>query len=167
MPSGVAVVVASAKLWFIGAVQAVIFAGKEFIRMMRAVSAGFTKFCPMPPNICLTTTIAITPPNAAMIGLMETGRFIASKTPVTTQERSPTVCGRFMTRRETYSLKIHAATVVRMMTAARKPKRITEAIMAGVSAMMTSSMRVCVVSFAWKCGDEETISLFISSHSPS
>lgn len=39
-PSGVAVVIASEKLWSIGAVHAVIFAGNEFIRMIRAVSAG-------------------------------------------------------------------------------------------------------------------------------
>ena len=133
---------------------------------MRAVSAGFTKFCPIPPNICLTTTIATTPPNAAISGLIETGRFIASRMPVTTQERSPTVWRRFITTRERYSLKMHDATDVRMITAARKPKIITEAIMAGVSAMMTSSMMLEVVSFAWKCGEDETISLFISLHRP-
>ena len=138
---------ASEKLWSIGAVQAVIFAGNEFIRMIRAVSAGFTKFCPMPPNICFTTTMAMTPPNAAMMGLMETGRFIASRTPVTTQERSPTVWRRFMTRRDMYSLKMQDATVVRIITAARKPKMMTEAIIAGVSAKMTSSIKVWVVSF--------------------
>ena len=138
---------ASEKLWSIGAVRAVIFAGNEFIRMIRAVSAGFTKFCPMPPNICFTTTMAITPPNAAIIGLMETGRFIASKTPVTTQERSPTVWRRFMTRRDMYSLKMQDATVVRIITAARKPKMMTDAIIAGVSAKMTSSIKVWVVSF--------------------
>ena len=138
---------ASEKLWSIGAVHAVIFAGNEFIRMIRAVSAGFTKFCPMPPNICFTTTRAMTPPNAAMMGLMETGRFIASKTPVTTQERSPTVWRRFMTRRDMYSLKMQDATVVRIITAARKPKMMTDAIIAGVSAKMTSSIKVWVVSF--------------------
>ena len=91
--------------------------------------------------------MAMTPPNAAMMGLMETGRFIASKTPVTTQERSPTVWRRFMTRRDMYSLKMQDATVVRIITAARKPKMMTDAIIAGVSAKMTSSIKVWVVSF--------------------
>ncbi len=35
----------------------------------------------MPPNICFTTTIAITPPNTEISGLMVTGRFKASRIP--------------------------------------------------------------------------------------
>ena len=110
--------------------------------MIRAVSAGLTKFWPMPPNICLTTTMAATLPKTAIKGLMVTGRFKASRMPVTTQLRSPTVWGRFMALRHRYSLRMQAATQVRITTAARNPKRITEAIMAGVRAMITSSIMV-------------------------
>ena len=76
---------------------------------------------------------------------MVTGRFSASKMPVTTQLRSPTVWGRFITRRHRYSLRTQVATQVRMTTAARKPNRITEATMAGTRAMMTSSIMFWVV----------------------
>ena len=117
---------------------------------MRAVRAGFTKFWPMPPNICFTTTIATTPPNAAIRGLMVTGRFRASKRPVTMQERSPTVWGRFMALRERYSL----STQLRMQTAitsrALGPKMTTDAMAAGQSPMITSSMMFRVVFFPLK-----------------
>lgn len=52
-----------------------------------------------------------------------------------------------MTRRDMYSLKMQDATVVRIITVARKPKMMTDAIIAGVSAKMTSSIKVWVVSF--------------------
>ena len=113
--------------------------------MIRPVRAGLTKFCPIPPNICLTTTMAATLPKMAMRGLMVEGRFKASRMPVTTQLRSPTVWVRFITRRDRYSLATQAATQVRITTVARKPNRITEAIMAGVRAMITSSMIFWVV----------------------
>ena len=90
--------------------------------MMRAVRAGFTKFWPMPPNICLTTTMATTLPNTAMRGWMVAGRFKASSTPVTTQLRSPTVWGRFITLRQRNSLSTQEATQVRMTAAALTPK---------------------------------------------
>ena len=129
--------------------------------MIRAVSAGFTKFWPMPPNICLTTTMAATLPNTAMRGLMVTGRFSASRMPVTTQLKSPTVWGRFITRRDRYSLRIQEATQVRMTTAARKPNKITEAIMAGQRAMITSSIMFWVVLPPLKWGEEDTMSFSI------
>ena len=101
----------------------------------------------MPPNICFTTTMATTLPNTAINGLMVTGRFSASKIPVTTQERSLTVWGRFIMRRDRYSLKMQEATQVRITAMARRPKITTEAIMAGVRARITSSMIFWVVRF--------------------
>ena len=115
----------------------------------------------MPPNICFTTTIAITPPNTEISGLMVTGRFKASRIPVTTQLRSPTVWLRFITRRHMYSLRTQEAIQVRITTMARKPKSMTEAIMAGVSAIITSSIMFCVVFFPLKWGEDETMSFSI------
>ena len=129
--------------------------------MMRAVRAGLTKFCPMPPNICLTTMMAAAQPNTAISGFRVTGRFRASRMPVTTQLRSPTVWGRFMTLRHRYSKRMQAATQVRISAAARMPNRMTEAIMAGVKAMITSSMMFWVVLPPLKWGEDETMSFSI------
>jgi hypothetical protein len=38
----------------------------EMSSTMRAVMAGLAKFCPMPPNNCLTTTMATMLPKAAI-----------------------------------------------------------------------------------------------------
>ena len=35
--------------------------------MVRAPMAGFIKFCPSPPNICFTSTLAMTDPIAAIV----------------------------------------------------------------------------------------------------
>ena len=76
---------------------------------------------------------------------MDTGRFSASRMPVTTQLRSPTVWLRFITRRLRASEATQAATQVRMSTAARMPNSTTAAIIAGLSPMITSSMMRWVV----------------------
>ena len=80
---------------------------------------------------------------------------------MTTQLRSPTVWGRFMTLRHRYSKRMQAATQVRISAAARMPNRMTEAIMAGVKAMITSSMMFWVVLPPLKWGEDETMSFSI------
>ena len=65
-------------------------AGLPIPLVILAVMAGFAKFLPIPPNSPLTTTMANTLPKAACHKGMETGRFKASKRPVTQAERSPT-----------------------------------------------------------------------------
>ena len=77
--------------------------GKETIITMRAVRAGLTKFWPMPPNICFTTTIATTAPKNTIHKGMLTGRLKANRIPVTTALRSVTVLSRFITLRQMYS----------------------------------------------------------------
>ena len=69
MPRGVAVVTASTppKEPVNGMVHLVICAGKDTIRMMRPARAGLTKFCPMPPKNCLTTTMAMAEPSEMCI----------------------------------------------------------------------------------------------------
>ena len=76
MASGVALDTASGKT------HAVMLFENARNMTIRAVMAGLAKFLPMPPNRPLTATIAT-----------DTGRFIASSTPVTAAERSQMVLG--------------------------------------------------------------------------
>ena len=98
---GVAVVVIN----FESVAQFAIAEGKDIRRMIRAASAGFTKFWPIPPNICFTTTIAIMLPSAAIHSGIDTGRLNASKRPVTTALKSLIVWWRFITLRLRYSAR--------------------------------------------------------------
>ena len=138
-------------------VQSFIWAGKLAISTIRPARAGLTKFCPMPPNICLATTMAATLPSAACHKGRLTGRLKASSRPVTTQERSPTVCGRFITERLSVSEATQAPTQTSSMASARQPNSQTEATAAGSRAMRTSSMMVRVDAPLCRWGEEDTI----------
>ena len=123
----------------------------------RAVMAGFAKLCPSPPNRHLTITTA----NAAPMTHCHTGtlvlRFSASRRPVTTALRSPTVCLRPVTRlnrnSETTAPITHAASTGSAFT----PKMTTEATAAGSSAIITSSMMRRLESLVWIWGAGERI----------
>ena len=75
--------------------------------------------------------------------------------------------GRFMSFREMYSASTAAATDTAVTSSALRPNRITEAIRAGVRAMITSSMmeRTPVPLRRW--GDEDTNSFSIIPSPPS
>ncbi len=120
--------------------QCIIGPGKDTNRTIRAANAGLTKFMPIPPNICLTTTIAIRQPNMAISGLISTGKFNASKRPVTTADKSPMVASRFMILRERNSSRTQVAIQIAISTMERMPKITHAMIDAGISAMITSSM---------------------------
>ncbi len=115
----------------------------------------------MPPKSCFTTIIAITLPSiACQIGIV-TGRLKASRIPVTIDERSETVFSllQSFSKRNSESTQVptHTATI----RSARQPKIIAEAISAGTSAMITSSIIICVLRGVWKWGETVEISLFI------
>ena len=142
MVRGVAVVTASAPLsshkrGFIHVVMAV---GNETMRMILPVIAGLTKFWPIPPKSCFTTTIAMTEPIAACHSGIDTGRLKASRSPVTTALRSPSVLLRFMILRDRYSESMHVPIVTRQMSRTRGPKSQTDAARAGISAIITLSI---------------------------
>ena len=61
-------------------------------RKHRAPSAGFIKFCPSPPKIIFTTTMANAPPMIGMKNGTVWDRFRPRSKPVTTQLKSPMVC---------------------------------------------------------------------------
>ena len=80
------------------------------------------KFCPNPPNIHFTTTIANTPPSTASHHGSVAGRFNAKSRPVTTALKSLIVC--FLC---TILLKIHSdatqdAIVTKIKISALYPK---------------------------------------------
>ena len=81
---------------------------------------------------------------------MVTGRFKASSRPVTTADKSPTVWGRFMALRDRYSLSTQLRIHTAMISSALGPKMITDAMAAGHSPMITSSMIFWVVFFPLK-----------------
>ena len=64
---------------------------KERRRKHLAARAGFIKFCPKPPNNCLTTIIANTEPKTPIHTGNVGGRLSASKSPVSAAEKSPIV----------------------------------------------------------------------------
>ena len=156
--SGDAVVTACTPRHAKGCTQVDIIVGKEAIRTMRPTSAGLTKFCPMPPKNCLTTTIATTLPIAATHSGMVAGRLKARRMPVTMALRSPSVLGRFMILRLKNSLSMQVSTVVAVMSSVRGPKSQTLAARAGIREMITSSMIPVVVSAERTCGDALTVS---------
>ena len=107
-----------------GSANRVIADGKETSRTILAAIAGFAKFCPNPPNICLTTitaaTLPIIPIQTGRVG----GRFIPSRSPVTAAERSPTVTSFLKILHHMYSAPTAEATVQTSSNSARQPKRI-------------------------------------------
>ena len=123
-----------------GEVKFVITEAKETSSTMRAVMAGFAKFCPTPPKNCFTTTIATKAPITQIHSGVFTGRLNASSMPVITAVRSPTVLGRRITRRARYSNNTELPTHSAMSHAARKPNTATPAHAAGIRAMITSSI---------------------------
>ena len=139
---GVAAVTASAPLSSHerGFIHVVIAVGNETMSMILPVIAGLTKFCPIPPKSCFTTTIATTEPIAACHSGMDTGRLNASRSPVTTALRSPRVLLRFMILRDRYSESIQVPTVTRQTSRTRGPKSQIDAARAGISAIITLSI---------------------------
>ena len=73
--------------------------------------------------------------------------------------KSPTVLLRFITLRQIYSARTQDATVAHITTSVLGPKIMTDAIKAGINAIITSSIIFLVFVFAPICGDEDTINL--------
>ena len=113
---------------------------KASSRNTRAAMAGFTMFLPMPPKQPLTITTANTLPRAHCHSGTLVLRFSASSRPVTTADRSETVCFFPAHRLNRASAKTADATHVTMVHSAETPKITTPAIAAGSSAITTSSI---------------------------
>ena len=113
---------------------------KASSRNTRAAMAGLTRFLPMPPKKPLTTTMANTPPRAHCHRGTLVLRFSASRRPVTTADRSPTVCFFPAQRLNRNSDRTVDATQTRIVHRAEIPKITTPAMAAGIRAMITSSM---------------------------
>ena len=92
---------------------------------------------------------------------METGRLYASRTPVTTAERSKIVFSFLQIFSKIHSDNMHDATQTPITSSERQPKIITEATPAGSRAISTSSIIFCVVTEEFMWGETEEISLFI------
>ena len=140
-----------------GAVKFVMAEAKDTRSVIRAVMAGFAKFCPMPPKNCFTTTTATNAPITHIHSGIVTGRLKASSRPVATALRSPTVQDRFMIFLERYSNRTALPVQTAMTSAARRPKITTPAKAAGISAMITSSMMLRVVAWLFTCGEALTV----------
>ena len=166
LASGVAALTASAPVPWKGSTQLFISSGKLAMMTMRPMRAGLTKLWPSPPNICLATTMAATPPRAACHKGMVAGRLKASSSPVTTADKSPTVWGRFMTRRLKNSAATQEPTDTAMTAAARHPNSQTEAAAAGIRAMITSSMMLGVSMPQCRWGDDTTVNFDFSIRVP-
>ena len=102
--------------------KVVISFGKDRSRKHRPASAGFIKFCPMPPNSILATTMANTAPNAPIHRGALAGRFNASRSPVTTAEKSLMVTFCLQIFSKANSLSTAAAIHTIMCNRARTPK---------------------------------------------
>ena len=105
----------------------------------------------------MTATIATSAPNTACHSGMDTGRFIASRTPVTAAERSEIVLGVWQSFSKPHSKKTQAAVVTATTSSARSPKTTHPAMTAGKSAMRTSRMMTAVEFFVVTCGEAATI----------
>jgi hypothetical protein len=137
----------------------VISAVKDNIRTILAVMAGLAKFCPIPPNSCLTTaTATIHPITASHIGIV-TGKFNASSIPVTQADKSPIVCSRFISLRQKYSVSTLNTTHKAIKKIALPPKYIALDTTDGKSAIITISIIFCVEILSRLCGDAVTIKL--------
>ncbi|MPM70384.1 hypothetical protein SDC9_117339 [bioreactor metagenome] len=156
--SGEAVVTASAFFQLRGTTQLDIACGKEANNTILPIRAGLTKFCPMPPKNCLTTTMATTPPKATIHSGMVTGTLNASRIPVTTALKSPMVFVRFIVLRQSHSDRTQEATETAVTAKARNPNRTTLAIRAGIKAKMTSSIIPVTVSDERTWGEALTVS---------
>ena len=131
-------------------------AAKEISRKQRAASAGFIMLCPSPPNSCLTTRMANTPPSAGIHSGIPTGILTARITPVTTADRSPTVTGSFISFSYTSSVSTQDAMQTAITASARQPKAYTPIAHAGSNASATSRMMAVVLAPERTCGETDT-----------
>jgi hypothetical protein len=116
---GVAAVIPSVK----GATYTVIREEKEAVRNSLAAAAGLNMFCPIPPKSILIITIATNAPiTLKIIEDFNGGIFNARINPVTTQERSVSVCLFFAIILKRYSNSTHDDTEVTIIRAATYEK---------------------------------------------
>ena len=128
---------------------------------MRPTRAGLAKFMPMPPNSCLTMTMATRSPMISWPMGMPTGTFMARMMPVTTADRSLMGLGFLSSLQYSHSKATLAMTDTAVTSSARTPKMMAEATTQGHRATITLAIRLCVVSSLRTCGEAETIS-FVS-----
>ncbi len=84
------------------------------------------------------------------------GKLAATRSPVTTADKSPTVCSRFITIRAKASKPAAEAALTAKSMSAGRPNMKKDAIMTGMSAMITCNMieRVVIRSRIW--GEADT-----------
>ena len=150
---GVAVDTASAP----GATQFVISTGQLNINAL-AASAGLTMFLPIPPKSCLTIMIAKKSPTRTHQQGMVGGHTKAMSMPVTIADRSYSLEGLFSKAHHAHSKNTQPATLIRVTSSARRPKKYTLPISAGNSAISTSRMMVRVLTGVWTWGELEMVS---------
>ena len=128
---------------------------------IRPTRAGLAKFMPMPPNSCLTMTMATRSPMMSWPMGMPTGTFMARMMPVTTADRSLMGLGFLSSLQYSHSKATQATTDTAVTSSARMPKMMAEATTQGHRATITLAIRLWVVSSLRTCGEAETIS-FVS-----
>ena len=131
--------------------------GNETIRMILPIRAGFTKFCPIPPKNCFTTTIATNAPMGIIQKGIVEGKLNASNSPVTTALKSFNVLLRFSIFLVMYSNRTQETTLMTVTAKARGPKSQTDAAKAGTRAIITSLIIDCEVSPDLIWGDAATV----------
>ena len=143
--------------------QVVMATGQEASRNARPASAGFMKFLPMPPNRHFAKMMENRAPITMTHSGADTGDTKESSTPVTTADRSPVESGLPAALQKIFSKTTQAMTVTAVCSSARGPNMKTATAIAGISAMMTSSMIERVSSLALICG-EEVITTLLKSY---
>ncbi len=123
------------------------------------------KLCPRPPNSCFTSSIAIAEPKTGIQSGTLHGRLSPSKRPVTAADKSITVTRFFISSCHTSSNNTLDTTLTAITRAALVPNKYIPTSVAGISAISTFSIKVCVVSRVNRCGPCETRNFMPSSSS--
>ena len=134
----------------------VMSAAKAISRKHLPPSAGFMKFCPSPPNIIFTMTMANTLPITASHHGSPAGRFSARRSPVTTALRSGRLFFLCTILSKIHSEARQLAMVTKIKSNACIPKFQIPNRVAGSNAMITYSITLLVESLARTCGEDET-----------
>ena len=138
----------------------VILPANDMRRKHLAPSAGFMKLYPSPPNNCFTMRMANADPSIAIHTGTSGERLSASSNPVTTALKSDMVTFLFISFSYSHSNSTHATTHVSMRIMAFSSKLMIPNMVAGRSAIITSSMILCVLRLSLTCGEDEILNVF-------
>ena len=134
-------------------IQVVRDTGNAACRNARATRAGLNVLKPRPPNSAFPSRMAITPPANPIHNGRPGGRVKASRRPVITALKSPTVVGLPDTLQTRCSVRTVAAVVAQSSASALSPNAQTANAHTGISAYTTLRMIASVVTLALICGE--------------